>query len=772
MTTRVPQRAFSGGIMSPGTYARVDIPIWQTGMKDAVNITLKSQGGAVNRAGTMVVTGYDNSSGGSPPVTIPFAASTEDTYLLEFGDLVMRVISNGSYILDDAFAAQSVTGITAGAVATIEMADATAAANFTVGRLVYLEDPNGTSAFHQAVLEVESISTSFITFKMVGGVNADTSTGDWGTIGASATLSEVYEVASPYSITDLPFLQTTQDVDTVFIAHPAYQPRSLLRTSDTNWAFTSLTFTPEIDAPAGINAAVGAGSGSTTYKYTVSAVDGDTGEESLPGVFDTINNDLTTAGNTNVITWAAVTNARVYRVFKAFNGIYGFIGITEELTFTDENITPDTADNPQVDRDPFAGVDDKPSCAAFVEQRLTFAASNLNPQAVEMSSSRTPLNFTRALTPGASDAISFRMRAQQLNAVQHILEADRPVVLTSGAEWYMSTENDAPIAPGNFALRPKTRYGSSKLPRPVIVGESVLHVTGDGNTIREFSLADYRDTASADLTILTRSIFEGRTILSMAYAQSPDSVVWITFLDGSCYSLTYLPEHEVWGWTRHEFGGTDTQVLQVSVVKEGAFDVPYFTVKRTIDGQSITLIERLETRQFADVTGAYFVDCGLKYEGAATTSLRGFLHLRGESVACLADGNVLEGVTVDATGQVTLDESVTKAAIGLAYESFIITLPVDFGSVKEIGSTMGRFMTVDEVAIMVVDTRGIAVGLEGGTLDEIIEFTGDEPIPLATKTHVVTIEGDWARDQSIELRQTYPLPMFVTAIGPSWDIGG
>lgn len=768
---RVPQRAFSGGILAPGMWARTDIPKWQTGLKDAVNVILRSQGGAANRAGTLLAGGYDTSTVDGPQVLLGFAASADDTYMLEFSDSVMRVIKQGSYILSDAFAAQSITSITSASPARIEMVNSTAAANFTVGRLVYLLDPNGTSALHQSVLEVEAISAEFITFRVVGGDNIDTTTGSWGSIGSGATLQEVYQTVSPYAIEDLPFLQTAQDVDTIFFAHPDYQPRKLVRASDTSWTFSALTFEPEIAAPTGVAAAATVGTGASLYEYVVAAVDAETSEESLPSGSGSAANDLSTAGNYNTITWSAVTGAQVYRVYKKFNGIYGFIGTTEALTFDDENITPDTADNPQIDRDPFAGANDKPSVAAFVEQRLTFAATNNNPQAVEMSASTTPLNFNRALTPGASDALSFRMRAQQLNAVYHVLEADRPVVLTAGAEWYIETQESAPLSPGNFALRPKTRYGSSKLPMPIVVGENVLHVARDGNTVREFSLADFRDTASADLTVLARHLFEGKTITSMAYAQSPDSVVWITFLDGSCMSLTYLAEHEVWGWTRHEFGGTGVKVKQVAVVKEGAFDVPYFVVERTMGYGTVTLTERLDTRQFEDVKDCHFSDCGLKYDGTSTLSLRGFLHLRGEGVTCLADGNVIAGLAVSDEGIVTLDAASAKVSIGLQMTSKLVTLPADLGEVRELGSTLGRFMTADEVSVSVVDTRGIAVGREGAFLNEVKEFTGDDPIPLATKTHVIVIEGDWERDQSLEIEQNYPLPMYVTAIGPSWSIG-
>ena len=46
-----------------------------------------------------------------------------------------------------------------------------------------------------------------------------------------------YEISSPYSTSDLANLSFTQSADILFIAHPSYQPRQLIRSGDTSWAF-------------------------------------------------------------------------------------------------------------------------------------------------------------------------------------------------------------------------------------------------------------------------------------------------------------------------------------------------------------------------------------------------------------------------------------------------------------------------------------------------------------------------------------------------------
>jgi hypothetical protein len=761
------QKAFNSGIVGPGMFDRTDTSKYQTGVSDAENTIVLPQGGMENRAGTKLAGGYDTSTGDGAQWLVPFEFSVDDTYMLEFSDAVMRVIKRGAYVLSTAIAGQSVTAVTAADPGKLTMANATAAGLFTVGRLVYFIDPNGTHALHQQVLAVTAIASATVSFTISDGTTVDTSAGVWGTIDAGALLYEVFEVASPYAIEDMSQVEFTQDVDTLYMASTAYDPQALLRIADDDWTFTAVTFEPSIAAPGSVAAAASTGSGSISYTYTVAAINGETGEESLPGTEDDITNDLTTVGNQNTVTWSTVTGADRYRVYKKSNGLFGFIGDTLATTFVDENIIADTAITPQQARDPFATASDRPKRVGFIEQRLTFAATFNNPQLVEMSNSQSPLNYNRAFSPVDDDAVTFRMRAQKLNRVTAIVPNDPHMIFTAGGEWTLQGgDQKGYIAPGNPIVRPLTYYGSAEYPKPLLIGTVALHVLNNGRHIRE--ARPRKDVASAEVTILARHLFERRTIVSWAYAQHPDSVVWVTFDDGTLLTLTYLLEHEVWGWTKQALGGADTLVKQVEVVREDAVDVPYFVVERTLDGRTTTLVERLAPRDFAAVEDCYFVDCGFTYSGASTTTISGLLHLRGETVIALADGSVQEGLVVSGAGVVTLPFAAAKVQIGLSYEAYLITLGVDFGSALRSGSSRGSYKAASEVTVGVQETRGVAVGLPGKFLNEVKEYTGVTPIPLLTGLYTIPIEGDWQRDAKIEVRQKYPLPMTITGLAPDW----
>lgn len=890
--TATAQRAFSGGIISPGMYSRKDVPKFDSGLKDALNVILRAQGGIANRAGTILAGGFDNSTVDGHPWLIPFEFSSDDSYQLEFSEGVMRVLKRGEYVLTGS--ARGIVDMTPVSPARLEMANSGQAAEFTTGTLFFVTDTNGTSALHRTVLKSTGVDDVYVSFEIIGGRTVSGADSGWGVFGSGASAQRVFEIETPYAIEDLPRLYPAQDVDTLVLTCPGYTPQVVQRgDADDTWTIEALTLTPGIEPPenaTGEAIAAGTGSSPTEYTYVVVAEDqstefyhtppvsttvdfdvtdaqvtvewdikpalmafvarfdvyrtedpgsgeynlfsngqdlpgvtrsfiddndtiqplssfdldasaaveaegftarlevrqtdvaqyvvtavGPDGAESLPSAAVEIENDLTVEGRKNRVRWDGVAGAQLYNVYKNVSGIYGFIGTTLNPSIDDDNITPDTADNPPQGRNPFEGDDRDPTIVTYVENRLTFAGLPADPQAVEMSSSITPFDFNRALTPGGSDPVSFRMRSQKLNRVEHIVPLDAPIILTAGAEWVLTTLEDGPIQPANFRLRPRSYRGSTSI-RPVVVGETLIHVVRDGNTLREFSLKSNRDFPSADLTILARQLFRGKTIVSMDYAQAPDSVLWVVFSDGSCLSMTYLEEHEVWGWTRHTFGGENTKVKQVSTVREGAYDTPYFVITRDIQGASRTLVERLDNRAITQVQDAYFVDAGLTYDGTDQLELRGLLHLAGatggEDVAVLADGSVMDSVSVDKYGKVMLQEASDKVAIGLGYEAKIVTLPVDFGDqIRDVGSAIGDYRSSSEVALQVNQTRGIAVGREGGWLNEYKQFTGDGPIPLETGTIVVAIEGDWERDASIEVSQVYPLPMEITSIVPEWSLG-
>lgn len=586
-----------------------------------------------------------------------------------------------------------------------------------------------------------------------------------------------YEVVTPYAHTDLIDLVFVQEADVMYIVHPSHAPRKLSRLADDNWTLSVVTFAPKIAAPGGVNVTALVGSGSTTYKYKVAAVSDETGEESLPSAQDTITNDLSVAGNKNRITWSAVTGAARYIVYKEDNGVFGYIGGTSGLTFDDENIVPDLADTPQTARNPFSGAGNYPRCLTFVEQRLGFASTNNDPQAVWLSQSASYENFGYSSPAKASDAVTFRIKARQVNEIRSMMALRGMMLLTSGAEWVVSGgSNSDAITPTAIKIDNQGYRGAAKV-QPIIVGNTVLFAQDRGGVVRDFSYQFAEDSfVGKDLTILARHLFENKNIKAWAYSQAPYSIAWVVLDDGSLVSLTYMKEHEVWAWTNHESAGGIFE--DVSVIGEGNEDVPYFIVRRTINGQTKRYIERLHSRAFTAIEDAFFVDSGLTYTGAATTTISGLAHLEGEELVALADGNVVRGLTVSG-GSVTLPYAASKVHVGLSMVASLQTLDLDLGAVRGLGTVQGRAKSVAGVTLRVETTRGIFVGPKDGDRDSVhlVEYkqrateAWGEAIQLYTGDISIVTPWDWNTHGNVWVKQFDPLPMTILAIMPDIVIG-
>jgi hypothetical protein len=344
------------------------------------------------------------------------------------------------------------------------------------------------------------------------------------------------------------------------------------------------------------------------------------------------------------------------------------------------------------------------------------------------------------------------------------------LVQTSGGEFKVTGggENDA-ITPSAVVVRPQGYRGCSHVP-PLIIGETALFVQQKGSIVRDIGYSlDTDGYTGNDLSVLSNHLFEGLTLDEWAYAQAPHSIVWAVRSDGVLLSLTYMREHQVWAWCQHDTEGLYESVCSVS---EGTEDAVYVAVNRTIGGVTRRYVERFQSRIVNDVRDAFFVDCGLSYDGGyAVTSISGLDHLEGETVAILADGSVSASQAVY-LGAITLPAAASVVHVGLPYSSEIKTLDFDLQQARAPANARRR---VTEVVVKVERSRGLWVGPNADNVIEVkqrdVEPYGD-PIELFTADIKIAIPPSWGRSGSIVLQQLDPLPLTILAVLPEVDIGG
>ena len=579
-----------------------------------------------------------------------------------------------------------------------------------------------------------------------------------------------YEIANPYAEADLFDVHYVQSADVLTLVHPNYAPRELRRLGATNWQLTTLSFAASIAAPGAPSlSAAGHTAVKYTYYYVVTAVDSEGVSESAASASSSVGGNLFETGATVTISWAAVAGASRYNVYKLQGGLYGYIGQTTGLSIVDDNISPDLGKTPPLYDSVFGGAE-YPGAVSYFEQRRCFAGTTNKPQNIWMTKSGTESNMSYSLPIRDDDRIAFRVAAREANTIRHIVPLTQLLLLTSSAEWRVTSVNSDAITPSTISVRPQSYVGSSNV-QPVIINNTLIYGAARGGHVRELA---YNWQASGfitgDLSLRAPHLFDTFDIVDMAYAKAPQPMVWFVSTSGRLLGLTYVPEQQVGAWHWHD---TDGVFESCTVVAEGGEDALYCVIRRTINGASVRYVERMASRQFSDQADAFFVDCGATYSGVPADVISGLGHLEGKTVSILADGAVHPQRVVTG-GSITLDIEASTVQIGLPIEADLQTLPLAV-QLQDGSFGQGRFKNVNKVWLRVYRSSGIFVGPSANELTEAKQRTTENygaPPALKSEEIPLVLTPSWADSGQIFVRQSDPLPLTVVSMTAEVALGG
>lgn len=289
------------------------------------------------------------------------------------------------------------------------------------------------------------------------------------------------------------------------------------------------------------------------------------------------------------------------------------------IGFTDPLLTQDFSQNPPYNQNLFIGPGNYPSIATYYQQRLLFANTTNLPETVNASRTGDYHNFTITQPVQDDSSVTFTVAGRSFNPVQAMLDLGRLLILTSAGEYTSEGDTSGTLTPTGINLRQQLYQGSASLP-PIVIGYAAIYLQARGNVIRDIVRDYYVGFKSNDLTLFATHLFQGYTIVDWAFQQVPGSILWAVRSDGILVSLTYLPDEEVLGWHHHD---TDGFVENICVVPEGTEDILYAVIRRTINGQVIRGVERMNERiitPLTDVRTLFYVDSGETYDGRNLTA--------------------------------------------------------------------------------------------------------------------------------------------------------
>lgn len=776
MSAHFIQTSFNSGEWSDRLEGRVDLAKYASALYRMENFLIDPRGPAIFRPGFRFIARTKNSAVKSR--LIPFQFSTTQAYILEFGQYYIRFYRNQGQILNH------------WAYSTY----------YAVGALVL--GPNGNS--YSCI--VSHISSSFSFY-------LDLSAGYW-----ALTTSEVtYEITTPYTTADVAGIKYCQSADVLYLFHKSHRPRKLSRTGHTAWILSTINFrSPAINVQgfkpvATLTLSATSGNGRTFTASTAVFLAGDVrrlitsgiGRASITAITSAtqvvcdILDDFASVGPIASQSWtlegspsssitpslqspvgaictltattASFRSADLGKYIRVHNGLVKINTVASSTVVSGELLNEMTAVTATtswtLESEAWTAANGYPSCGTFFEDRLYLALN----ETVWGSVVGDYENFQ----PGTDDSAGFEftLAGRQVNAIHWIEPREYLILGTAGAEWRLGPEDTGKgLTPLNVVAKQQTAFGCYDM-LPETVGISTLFLQRAGTKIREFTYQwESNGYVAPDLTILAEHVTKAG-ISGMAYQQEPYSNLWAYTVDGGLISMTYIREQEVVGWQRHPMGAA--MVESLATIPGNGYDELWAIIKRTVNGATVRNVEMLAkicddnavTYKANNGLNAFFVDSGITYTGAATTTITGLNHLEGQTVAILADGGV-QSPRVVVSGAITLDSPATVVHVGLPYTG--VLQPMRLNADMKDGTAQGRLKKIHNATVRVYRSGPFKTGRDEQNLDVMLDrdrvITIGAPYDLFTGDVPVGYDGSWESTARLMIVQDMPMPLTVVAV--------
>ena len=783
--------SFTGGELSPKLEGRVGLQKYSEGLSDLTNFLVLPQGGVTRRPGTEFLGEVKDSA--DTTRLIPFQFKTSDTYILEFGDQIMRVYRSGQQILTgSAKHIMSMTNANPGVFTTTDAADGSSAVNHNLS--------NGDEVFITVDLPdllnrnfkiANATSTTFTLTDLFGNAVNTTSMGSF-SAGETQTVDKIFEVATPYTSAQLADVNFAQSADTMFLVHPSHAIRTLTRSANNNWTFATPSLTSS--------------SNSSILNLNVSS-------DNYPSVVTFFEQRLVFAG----------TNNNPQTIFFSKNGSY--------TDFT----TGSNADDALV----YTIASNTVNEIRWMSATRVLVIGTAGGEFVVTTSSQGPITPTTTLIRKYSNYGSAKVAPVQVADVTLFLQRNQRKVrefrYVGDVDEFGYQAPDMTILSEHITEGGITEFAYQQEPDSIVwclrsdgvllgmtyrreeqvvawhkhllggvlgttkvtvgsitssfVGKTVTLTKGDGTSVTFTADAIGASSASSALHFIPVSGASNTTATNLATtinnhddftATANATIVTIKSAIGQVVTATSTDDNNL------------TCVSQTNAVVESIATLPsdtsedelYMIVKRTINGATKRYIERLKLIEFGNTTEeAFFCDSALTFPTTEntgtgwptpvdfatqrTTAMTGLYHLEGQVISITANG-AAHAVRTVSSGDVTLSFESTLAVMGLGYNSSMQTLRLEAGSAD--GTSQGKPKRLHGVTVRLLNTVGLDVGPNNDTLESIpfrdSSMAASEAVPLFTGDKTVEFTGTYYENDTVHLRQTQALPLTVLAIYP------
>lgn len=707
---------FTAGEFSPRLRGRVDLEKYNSSAELLRNAVVLRQGGATIRPSLDFCGEVKASANVTRP--IPFVYSRDDAFVLELGDLYLRVWT------PDGLPVETSPGVPL-EVVTPYAASQLAELDFTQGGDTLL-------LFH------EDVPTQRL--RRFSATN-------WVMDAAPLDPPPLYEAGhAPASVSMTLSAATVGTGRTATSSAAFFKPADVGRTlTSAAGVFMVTGYTSSTEVTGSITAAF-TGTVLVVGSWKLQGSPQTTCTASVAGpVGAVITLTLGAAGWHDEAGGYVELNGGVVRITGLTSDVIADGVIVRELTGT----TAAPADGWVLKNSAFNAIDGYPRTGTLLQQRLWLGGTRTAPLSVWGSRSGLYFDFL----PGTLDdsAVYKTVDSDENNAIQYLASGwGLLLVLTFGNEFDLRGGIEKPITQLNAQITRRSRWGAAAC-RPEGMGTDMAFVVRGSRGVRVMEKNDIEGFTSSEVSIFSAHLLADG-IVSMSYEQNPESVLWHATGAGAILALTYYREQQTAGYAS---GDTDGAVEWLATVPAGASDVTFALVRRTIDGSTKRYLERFNW------TAPPGQDCRKQVSGAAATVWAGFDHLEGKTVAVLADG-IHVGSVVVSGGEIELPREASTVSAGLPYTATIKLQAPEVGTGT--GTAQGQAMSTHDVAVRFLDTAGCTINGQPVAFQQFDGPLLDRPPELFSGIKRM-IEAGWEIGESpVELTQDLPYPWTVLSV--------
>lgn len=653
--------SFNTGQISPFMEARADFGAqagtfhskYSSACRTLENIFALSQGPAVRRPGTKYIATVKSGT----PKLLSFDYATDDTYIMETGNIYMRFYRSGGQILSSGSAYEIVTPFLEADLFNIQTAQ--------VDNVMYLVDgTNPPQKLTRSGHTSWTIADASITDGPFQPENSTTTTitpSGTLTVGGSITLTAstaIFNSGHAGSYWEI----NQQRGTTLLSGELSSEDACSASTSSFSGGYSFTT----------------SGTWDATIRLERSTDAGSTWDSALSPLNSTNFDNPTESESTSVLHRVRMTDYvsgtcnYKHTISDTLNhGIVNVTAYTNTTVVTGTVIAALTSTDATTQwREPYwSDYRGWPKTVEIHHQRLIFGGSDTFTQTLWFG--KADSDDYENFDEGTLDTSSFTIALEGQNPITWLLGEDYLFIGTSGScgRYGTAGESHVPLSP---SYREQTRNGAQNI-KATIAGNAILYIERGARKVRELGFSLQADKyVSTDLTQISEDITEGG-IVDAAFQYRPEPVLWCV-LDSDIATLTYQREQAVVAWSLQKTTG---DFESVAIIPSSGEDEVWVVVSRTINSVTARYIEQFQPREWGtDDDDAWFCDSGISYSGTATTSFTGATHLANESVVVYADGIIQPNVTVSSTGTFTLGTSAANVIVGIPFTSKLETMPI------------------------------------------------------------------------------------------------